>query len=116
MPNEDLLSENYDLNGQTEVAEICDKRLPPGGKVFKIGRITDLTRGAVHTIPVELRTMKLPPNRKYKKPVRILSEQLVIMFSVPAVYFNEPGDTGSWILDEKGHLAGLLWATLAPGY
>lgn len=108
LPEANRLTDDLDLKGATEVANISDVPLFHGNNVFKMGRTTDLTSGIIHPVSIHVRALELPSNSKHKRPVRPTLEQQVILAPFPHL-FNERGDSGSWILDKNGNLVGMVW-------
>lgn len=92
----------------TEVPFIDRSEPKPHDTVFKIGRTTGIATGHLHPTR-SLSQMKCPPNATYPQGcIQKTYEHWTIQgaFDKP---FIQPGDSGSWVLNEFGHLVGLLW-------
>ena len=78
-----------------------------GLEVFKVARTTGLTVGTIDRLASYVRVIR-QPNNKHQAPIRTTLE----LYAVRGAYnklFNKAGDSGAWILDHLGGLAGLLW-------
>lgn len=78
-----------------------------GLEVFKVARTTGLTVGTIDRLASYVKVIR-PSSNKHQAPIRTTLE----LYAVRGGYnrlFNKAGDSGAWILDGLGHLAGLLW-------
>lgn len=95
------------LERNTYVKCISPSPLYASLDVFKIGRTTGLTVGAIERLSTYVK-IRRQSNSKQKAPMRTTLE----MYAVRGLYgtaFNKAGDSGAWILDPEGDLVGLLW-------
>lgn len=86
---------------------------------FKIGRTTGLTQGRISYLDSAV-NMSLGLNSSHKegdeKPRRCSCEHvLVIDGGFPEQHFSRSGDSGSWVFDSLGSLAGMIWGSSASG-
>ena len=75
--------------------------------VFKVGRTTGLTVGAIERLSSYVKFTR-QSNSKQKAPMRTTLE----LYAVRGLYdilFNKAGDSGAWVLDPLGDLVGVLW-------
>lgn len=87
------------------------------GLFFKIGRTTALTVGRYSHLDSAV-NMKLPFNSSHTKgneaPIRFsLEHTFVIDGGIPGQLFSAGGDSGSWVFDRSGSLAGMIWGSSA---
>ena len=86
------------------------------GRFFKIGRTTALTEGRYSHTDSAVKP-PLPLNSSHKKedkPSRSSCEHaFVITGGQPGQQFSRGGDAGSWVFDENGFLAGMIWGSSA---
>ena len=85
----------------------------PGRTFFKIGRTTALTIGRYSHTESAVR-IPLPPNSEDGQGdaprFRVSSEHvLVVEGGNIGDVFSRGGDSGSWVFDEVGSLAGMVW-------
>ncbi len=97
----------FAFQGNTHVGYVSLSPLYAGLDVFKVGRTTGLTVGAIERISSYVKVTR-QSNSKQKAPMRTTLE----IYAVRGLYdtlFNKAGDSGAWILDPLGDLVGLLW-------
>ena len=84
---------------------------------FKIGRTTGLTMGRYSHTDTAV-SLKLPFNSSHKDgdkaPVRDTHERVIVIEGgQPGQFFSRGGDSGSWVFDGLGSLAGMIWGSSA---
>lgn len=87
-----------------------DNRIQPRDIVFKYGRTTGWTKGVIHSEPHKI-DLELATEWKGEidHPKEIKESEEFFVNSKMYAGFAEGGDSGSWILNKEGELAGLLW-------
>lgn len=88
-------------------------KIEKGSWYFKIGRTTGITTGICHGIEVDVgRQGEVRYDHSGKKVIlgKYTTRELVIMSSTGT--FSEPGDSGSFVFDNLGDVAGLLYGEL----
>lgn len=80
----------------------------PGAAVHKRGTATGLTRGTL--LDVAYPDRPFIDGREWTAP-----GQLLVASRDPDRAFSAPGDSGAPLLDERGHMVGLLWGATAAG-
>ncbi|RKT09342.1 hypothetical protein BX285_6429 [Streptomyces sp. 1114.5] len=83
-------------------------RAEPGTAVHKRGAATGLTQGTV--LDVAYPDRPFIDGREWTAP-----GQLLVASRDPGRAFSAPGDSGAPLLDDRGHLLGLLWGATAAG-
>ena len=83
------------------------------------GRTTGLTMGRYSHLDSAV-SLPLPFNSKHKPgdeaPVRNTYEHLIVIEGgQPGQFFSRSGDSGSWVFDSLGSLAGMIWGSSAAG-
>lgn len=85
-------------------------------RYFKIGRTTGLTVGQYNIIDTSVK-LDLPPNSDHPKgaPGTITQEHTIIHEKRDfGGCFTQGGDSGSWLIDAGGRLAGLIFGGQGP--
>ncbi|MCJ1346602.1 hypothetical protein MMC31_004820 [Peltigera leucophlebia] len=88
-------------------------KIEKGSWYFKIGRTTGITTGICHGIEVDVgRQGEVRYDHSGKKVIlgKYSTRELVIMSSTGT--FSEPGDSGSFVFNNLGNVAGLLYGEL----
>ena len=95
------------LGEKTHVEDISAIPLYSGLEVFKVARTTGLTVGTIDRLASYVKVIR-QSNIKHQAPIRTTLELHAVRGGYNRL-FNKAGDSGAWILDIFGHLAGLLW-------
>lgn len=78
---------------------------------MKIGRTTGLTVGKYSHIESHV-CVSLEPNNLDQTPaIRDTDEKVIVRDPSwgSQISFSSPGDSGAWVIDDDGYLAGLIW-------
>lgn len=102
------------MNGfQRKVSDFSRQHISDISAVYKMGRTSGMTFGKYSHIESHVE-MELWVNDENKKPLkRITSEYVFVPLKRDGEEFSREGDSGSWVVDKSGKLAGLIWGSNA---